>query len=609
MSQVPMVQCTIVARQQDAEALLEALQEAGLVHVTPVDLPGDAQTDLRAGADASPGAAEVRADHGHLQRRLEALQSVSPAPARLQVQDLTYQQVGAQIDELIERRAALLREVERLEAQRDQLAPWGDFEVGDLRALEAAGVAVRFVEMSEDEWPRLDRNQAYALASARDGVHRVLSFDPPESFPGTVVSLPRISLGEVRSRLEDEQRAVRETQRQLGRFAHYAPLFAERLRSLQDRVAVLDALEGAVSAGPIFGLVGFLPRNQVVDLQQALSPFECALRIKDGEKFDERVPVKLDNPAWVSGFETIVETFSGMRYGEKDFTWAVGLLFLAFGSLCLLDAGYGLMLAVLGLVLRARGKGPLGTVFALTGVASLAVGWMSGQFFGLIVGKTVMVESRPLLTLSSNPYHAFLFSLFVGVIAMLFSYSMALWQRGVKTDATGALVLVIAALAAIYANMAVEFTHQLLFGHPPTAEVAAAAKLWANRFAWLCGAAALAAWMAFPGPVFGEKARVGNILWTVYSGTTGFVQDVLSHMRLFGIALSGGIMALVVNEMAARFPLPVTALFAVAGHFFVFLLSLLSLYIHTNRLIFLEWGSKCIDGGTNFYSPLRRNSV
>ena len=44
----------------------------------------------------------------------------------------------------------------------------------------------------------------------------------------------------------------------------------------------------------------------------------------------------------------------------------------------------------------------------------------------------------------------------------------------------------------------------------------------------------------------------GNVLWTLYSGTTGFLQDVLSHMRLFGIALSGSIMALVVNEYGKR---------------------------------------------------------
>jgi V/A-type H+-transporting ATPase subunit I len=373
-------------------------------------------------------------------------------------------------------------------------------------------------------------------------------------------------------------------------------------------MAVLSALDGAASSGPLFALEGFVPREQVIDLQQALTPLAAAVHIEDASLSDARVPVKLKNSGWVSGFESVVVAFSGMRYGEKDFTWAVGLLFVAFGALCLLDAGYGLMLAILGLMLRARGAKPMGDVFMLTGIISVVVGMLAGQFFGLIIGQTVMMDSRPLLTLSSEPYHAFLFSLFVGIVALAFSYAMAIWQRGVSTEATGSLMLVLATLCAVYANMATEFVHTLFVGEATPAGLAEAA-FWGNCAAAGFGCAALWGWIAFPGPVFGEHARVGNILWTIYSGSTGFVQDVLSHMRLFGIALSGGIMALVVNEMAGRFSLPVTAVFAVVGHFFVFLLSLLSLYIHTNRLIFLEWGSKCIDGGSNFYAPLRRSSV
>ena len=609
MSQVPMVQGLIIGRQDDAEPLVEALQEAGIVHLTPIALPECELAELSVGAKAAPDAPNVRTIYERLQRRLDALRSVVPAPARLQIRELTYMQVGAEIDALLERRAGLLREIEQLEAQRDLLLPWGEFDVADIHALERAGVRVVFVEMSEDEWRRLDRSVVHATASVRDGVRYVVLFDPPEDVLGNVVGVPRASLSDVKTRLEASQAAVRETQRELGRFAHYAPLIGERIAALRDRMAVLDALDGAVSAGPIFALEGFLPRDQVVDLQEALSPFACALQIKDAPVFDERVPVKLKNNSLVSGFESIVAAFSGMRYGEKDFTWAVGLLFVAFGALCLLDAGYGLMLAILGLVLRYRGAKPVGNVFAATGLVSVVVGMMAGQFFGLIIGKTVMLDYRPLLTLSSEPYHAFLFSLFVGIAALAFSYTMAIYQRGLRNEATGALALVLASLAAIYGNMAAEFVHTFVWGHAPSAVVLAQAKLWGNLAACAFGAIALAAWVLFPGPVFGEDARLGNILWTLYSGTTGFVQDVLSHMRLFGIALSGGIMALVVNEMAARFPLPVTALFAVVGHFFVFLLSLLSLYIHTNRLIFLEWGSKCIDGGTNFYSPLRRSSV
>lgn len=611
MSQVPMVQCVIIGRQADAEPVLEGLQEAGVIHLVPMQ-PEQLEQEMRElskGAEVSPDAAAVRTTYERLQQRLEALRSVAVAPARLQIDDLTYTEVGERIDALSKRRVELLHEIEQLEAQRDMLAPWGQFDTADVQALERAGVRVVFVELGDDEWRRLDRRVAHATASVRGDVRHVVLFDPPEGVGGNIVDVPLTSLHDVRARLEKSQAAVRETQRELGRVAHYAPLIAKQIAALRDRMAVLDALGGALSAGPIFALEGYLPREQVVDLQRALAPFACALRIKDAPLFDERVPVKLRNRPLVAGFETIVEAFSGMRYGEKDFTWAVGLLFVVFGALCFLDAGYGLMLAILGLALRIRGSQQIGGVFMATGVVSVIIGMMAGQFFGLIIGQTVMLDHRPLLTLSSEPYHAFLFSLFVGIVAMAFSYAMAIWQRGLRTDSTGALLLVLASLAAVYANMASGFVYEVLSGATPTAEYLEQAKLWGNRVAYALGVAAFGAWVAFPGPVFGEDARVGNILWTLYSGTTGFVQDVLSHMRLFGIALSGGIMALVVNEMAARFSLPVTALFAVVGHFFVFLLSLLSLYIHTNRLIFLEWGSKCIDGGANFYSPLRRSSV
>lgn len=609
MSQVLMVQCTIVARQTEAEAVLEALQEVGIVHVSAIKLPSLEEEGLTQGATPSPDAGEVRTIYGRLQTRLDALKSVAPAPARLQSRDQTYLEVGAAIDRLIEERSRLERQIEQLDAQRDLVAPWGDFRVEDVNALERAGLRVVFMAMSDVEWLGLDKSVHHAVASVRGGVRHVVVFDPPEAVEGGVMEKPRMSLADATQRLADAQAGLRAVRRELGRFAHFAPLIGERIQALRDRIDVLSALDGAVSSGPLFALEGFLPRDEVVDLQQAVAPFACVVHVKDAVPFDERVPVKLSNGAFVSGFESIVGAFSGMRYGEKDFTWAVGLLFVVFGSLCLLDGGYGLMLAILGLVLRSRGAEAMGNVFALTGLVSVVVGMMAGQFFGLVVGKTVMLDSRPLLTLSSEPYHAFLFSLFVGIIALAFSYSMAIWQRGLRTEATGALLLVLATLSAVYANMAAEWLHTLFLGEAPEAAALANAQIWGNRVAAGFAASALWGWIAFPGPVFGEDARFGNVLWTVYSGATGFVQDVLSHMRLFGIALSGGIMALVVNEIAARFPLPATALFAVVGHFFVFLLSLLSLYIHTNRLIFLEWGSKCIDGGSNMYAPLRRSSV
>jgi V/A-type H+-transporting ATPase subunit I len=608
MSQVPMVQCTMVGRREDAEEIVEALQESGVVHIAPIALPEDEEHTQ--GAAPPVDSTDTRAVNERLERRLRALNHVAPAPARLQIKELTYDDVSDELDALMARQEKHESRADALEGQIDVLAPWGEFNPEDIAKLQEAGVQVDFIELSEDEFHSIPRGTAYAGSTRSGGIIRAIFFDAPEGTPGARVEVPRASLEALRAEREGELRKVRECHREMGRFHHFAPLIATRIHSLKDRLAVLDALDAAVSTGPLFALEGFLPRDQVVDLEQAIEPFAAVLRVRDAVVEDERVPVKLKNIPLLSGFESIVESFSGIRYGEKDFTWAVGILFIMFGSLCLLDAGYGLMLFIAGLVLRVQGNKSFGNVFAITGVISVVIGLLVGQFFGLVVGQHVMLDQAPPLTLAQKPYDAFIFSLVVGMVALTFSYSTAIWQRGFKTHATGALLLVLAAMAAVYANMAAEYLHTILGNwQTPSAAQLANAKTWGNNVAMGLGGLSVLAWLAFPEPVFGEKARAGNIIWTLYSGTTGFVQDVLSHMRLFGIALSGSIMALVVNDIGSQFPLPVTALFAVFGHFFVFLLALLSLYIHTNRLIFLEWGSKCIDGGTNFYRPLRRSSA
>jgi vacuolar-type H+-ATPase subunit I/STV1 len=114
-------------------------------------------------------------------------------------------------------------------------------------------------------------------------------------------------------------------------------------------------------------------------------------------------------------------------------------------------------------------------------------------------------------------------------------------------------------------------------------------------------------WIQFPEITFDENQKLANIIWTIYNGYVGLIQDTLSHMRLFGISLSGAILALVVNEISSMFPIFFQIPFCLFGHMFVFCLSLLSLYVHSNRLIFLEFGSNCINGGHFYYLPLGRS--
>ena len=278
-----------------------------------------------------------------------------------------------------------------------------------------------------------------------------------------------------------------------------------------------------------------------------------------------------------------------MSYHEKDVTSIVGCLFIWFGALCFMDGGYGLLLFLLGVALFQKEQRQYGAVFIFTGLFTIIFGLLNGQIFGLIVGDHIFKGYSPLIMLSTDPFMCLTFSLVMGILNIFFSSITAIWQRGYQTDANGRLCLVIACM--FYAFKTYYVINMLV----------------QNSIFYVFLILSLFYWIKYPEITFEKEQKLANIVWTIYNGVVGLIQDTLSHMRLFGISLSGAILALVVNEISCLFPIYLQIPFCIAGHIFVFGLSLLSLGVHTNRLIFLEFGSKCIEGGDYYYLPLGRS--
>lgn len=600
MSIVRMLRATLIGRTADAEGALTAVQAAGLLHVTPMRPPAEIVATVA-------GSGDVLAEVDALRRARTAILAVSaqsPAPGPQSLGEVT-----TLAGELLERRESLLVETAAAEATLQALEPWGEFDPADLDHLAEHGAPITFARLTWNDWNMLDLS-AYpheVLRQSELEVHAIFVGTPPSELPVVALRLPRVRLSAAREELAALTLQLRDCDEQLGALAHHVAAIDARLLELADRAEVLRTIGSGLDEGELFAVQGYVPAENQVDLQRAVEPFGAVLLIDDPAP-GEQVPVKLHQPGLIAGFGEVVRAFSGISYWEKDFTPAVLLLFLVYGSLCLLDGGYGVLLAITGFWLMARGSKGFGSVFAITGVFSTLVGMIGGQYFGLIVGKDFATGHHPPTTLASDPMTSFIFSLLVGLAGMTLSYATAIWQRGWKTSATGSLLLAMAANTMVLANFGAEGLLKMAVKAPSPAMIA--------QFSDGVGMAGtgllvggVAAWLVFPDPTFGTKAHAANVAWQLYSGFTGLGQDVMSHMRLFGIALSGSIMAMVVNQIAGLFPLPVTVAFGVVGHFFVFILSLLSLYIHTNRLIFLEFGSKCFDGGQAWYEPLRRSSV
>ena len=88
------------------------------------------------------------------------------------------------------------------------------------------------------------------------------------------------------------------------------------------------------------------------------------------------------------------------------------------------------------------------------------------------------------------------------------------------------------------------------------------------------------------------------------------MSDILSYARLFGLMLSGMIIASTFNDMGMGMILGggigyiAGALVMVVGHTFNIAMGVLGAYIHDSRLQYIEFFSKFYTGEGNKFSPL-----
>jgi V/A-type H+-transporting ATPase subunit I len=106
-------------------------------------------------------------------------------------------------------------------------------------------------------------------------------------------------------------------------------------------------------------------------------------------------------------------------------------------------------------------------------------------------------------------------------------------------------------------------------------------------------------------------ARIFAGLYSLY-GITGYFGDILSYSRLMAMGMATGVIAMVINTMIGMVKgIPVigivlAVLFFISGHLFNILINMVSGFIHTMRLQFVEFFQKFIEGGGSPFKPLKQ---
>ena len=324
---------------------------------------------------------------------------------------------------------------------------------------------------------------------------------------------------------------------------------------------------------------------------------------------DEEVPTLLKNNAVVSNFEAITNMYSPPNAREFDPNTVMAFFYSLFLGFIMGDVGYGILMFVGGGVLwyrsrKGSGIKNLSGVFAIGGIFAIIWGFLFNSFFGttVLLPYTVMPDAQTgMYSFMGISIPAVLvIAMLLGIGQLFAGYVCRVvqeWRRGAILDGifdgvTWSLFSVGVALAIV--GLVEEFNLPSIL--VTVGGIMAGASL------------LIAALTAGRKEKFIGKFTKG--FGSVY-GVINYVSDILSYARLYGLMLSGAIIAQIVSKYSIQFIIGGNILFAVlgvvlmlVGHAFNLAIGLLGAYIHDARLQYVEFYGRFYTGEGELFTPL-----
>ena len=340
----PMTKYSFILLNGEQEGLLEKLQEIGLVDITrsvkPVDGPSG---DLFR-------AVEQRKDLVQSLGKIFFPETLQPIPVE---GDLTYATAAAldTLEELGERMKALEKEAAAAK-------PWGAFDPELLKKLSDAGVPVQFhVSSAKSFDPLWVENEPVQVVKEDDGkVWFVVA--GPDTLPDRVRG-PRRSyeaiqqeIAEVQAEI-DHEKAILLTAKK--RQAEFEAESRDKLTQLDLYLAKQAAVPAAENT--IVTLVGYAPTENEEAVTKAVEE-TGVFYLKDNAQVDDNPPISFRNNKFVKMFEVLTDMYGRPAYDGFDPTPFIAVFFLLFFAFCMGDAGYGLLLILIGFLLKLQGLRP-----------------------------------------------------------------------------------------------------------------------------------------------------------------------------------------------------------------------------------------------------------
>lgn len=638
-----MAKILIACHKSQASELLEALQQSGICQILNAEeaMVSKHYPDL---GTAGERPRQLEEKLNLITKSLDFLRQYADRPKglaaalapRIEINQNKYKSVveDKTVDELLKTTSQVQSkidkiqgEIENINGKLEKLWPWEELDVplnelGDMKkavciagllpANKLADVSTKLLELGTAVEPVGTSGMQFAIlvVCMKDAAGEVQKSLRSADFES--VSFEGLS-GTAAELIAESQSKLQQLYTELDRYRAEAKTLAHdyiKLEILHDHYANQLERDKTENDSPATErtviLEGWVRTKNHKKLEQIVGSFNAASVSQIVPAEDEEIPVEIENRKIIRPFEVVTRLYGMPKHYNLDPTVFLAPFFAIFFGMCIADAGYGLlMLALLAFfIVKMQGDKKLLYMLALCAVAVVVIGALTGGWFGDGVQKFIPAlgpvrEKMMWFDPFKNPMLFFGLAVGLGYFQLITGLVIAFFHNIIKKDFVAAV--------CDQLTWIVMLNSLVLLG------AAKGGFIPANLGRIFGFTAIIPAVMIF---LFSHReggigARLGMGFYNIFSSVF-YLGDVLSYLRLMALGMVGAGLAMAINviaQISGNIPyigIIVTIVILVFGHIFNLLLAILSAFVHTLRLQYVEFFPKFLVGGGKEFKPLTK---
>ena len=535
-----------------------------------------------------------------------------------------WKKVSSELNKIGTQYSQIKSEISKKYMRYDEIDLWERLDVNpkELKNLKKVNtflgtVPIKLKGSFIDGISELDKTYYEELKIVKDEVYYLVisSIDESEKeklaevFRNSSFTVENLDIDAVPQDYKNElQKEISELKKEKRRLKAQIKTYSEDLTDLQavyeymqnKKLRIVESEKLAQTENTIL-IKGWIPTEKVSEFEKVVKDEagdNYYLTFTDADRDDTTVPIKLKNGKIASTFENLTGMYAYPRYNEIDPTPLFTPFYILFFGMMGADVGYGLVLLlatmfVLKVVnLSSQMKKSIKFFFYLS-FSVIFWGLLYGSYFGATIpGIWRLVDP-------ASQYNDLLIgSIVFGVVHIFVGLAIKAYMLIRDGKSLEAVYDVLFWYMALIGGMLF-----LIFKLMNLSAVVANVSMWVM----IAGMAGIV--LTGGREAKGVGAKLGGGLYSLY-GISSYVGDFVSYSRLMALGLSGGFIASAINMIAGMISgswvgmifIPVIL---IAGHLFNMFLSFLGAYVHTSRLMYVEYFGKFYEGGGKPFKDFR----